>query len=45
VNNKFLVPVANISVSKSPNLTVVKSVVFSRINALLSVVNVTISEN
>ena len=45
VNSKFLVPVANISVSKSPNLTVVKSVDFSRINALFSVVSVTISVN
>ena len=45
VNKRFLVPVAKISVSKSPNLTVVKSVVFSRMNALLSVVKVTNSVN
>ena len=42
---RFLVPLDNISVLKSPNFTVVKSVVFSRINASFSVVNVTISEN
>ena len=45
VNKRFLVPVAKISVLKSPNLSVVKSVVFSRINASFSVVKVTISEN
>ena len=44
-NNKFLVPVGNISVSKLPNFTVVKSVVFSSRNELFSVVNVTNSEN
>ena len=42
---RFLVPVCNISVLKSPNLTVVKSVVFSSKKASFSVVNVTISEN
>ena len=45
VNKRFLVPVAKISVSKSPNLILVKSVFFSRINALLSVVNTTNSVN
>ena len=44
-NNKFLVPVDRISVLKSPNFNVVKSVVFSRIKASLSVVNVTNSVN
>ena len=44
-NKRFFVPVANISVSKSPNLTVVKSVDFSSKKASLSVVIVTISEN
>ena len=45
VNKRFLVPVAKISVSKSPNLILVKSVFFSRINALLSVVKTTNSVN
>ena len=45
VNKRFLVPVAKISVSILPYLTVVKSVVFSRMNALLSVVKVTNSVN
>ena len=45
VNKRFLVPVANTSVSKSPNLSVVKSVVFSSKNALFSVVKVTNSVN
>ena len=44
-NTKFLVPTGSISVSKSPNLIVVKSVVFSSKNALVSVVKVTNSEN
>ena len=44
-NTKFFVPVGSMSVSKSPNLTVVKSVVFSRIKALVSVVKVTNSVN
>ena len=44
-NKRFLVPVARISVSKFPNFTVVKSVVFSRIKALFSVVKVTNSVN
>ena len=44
-NKRFFVPFDNISVSKSPNFNVVKSVVFSRINASLSVVKVTNSVN
>ena len=42
---KFFVPVGSISVLKSPNLTEVKSVVFSSKNAFFSVVSVTNSEN
>ena len=38
VNKRFFVPVVNISVSKSPNFKVVKSVFFSRMNASFSVV-------
>ena len=45
VNKRFLVPVGKISVSKSPNFIVVKSVVFSRMNAWFSVVKVTNSVN
>ena len=45
LNTRFFVPVGNISVSKSPNLIVVKSVDFSSKNALLSVVIVTTSLN
>ena len=44
-NNKFLVPSVNISVFKSPNLSVVKSVVFSNNIASSSSVNTTISLN
>ena len=44
-NNKFLVPDDKISVLKSPNFSVVKSVVFSKMKASLSVVNVTNSVN
>ena len=44
-NKRFFVPVASMSVSKSPNLIVVKSVVFSNKYALVSVVNVTNSLN
>ena len=45
LNSKFLVPVGKISVSKSPNLIVVKSVDFSSKNASLSVVIVITSLN
>ena len=45
LNSRFFVPVANVSVSKSPNLIVVKSVDFSSKNASLSVVIVTTSLN
>ena len=45
LNSKFLVPVGKISVSKSPNLIVVKSVDFSSKNASFSVVIVITSLN
>ena len=44
-NNKFLVPVEVISLFKSPNLRVVKSVVFSNNTTSSSSVNTTISLN
>ena len=45
VNKRFLVPVARISVSKFPNFTVVKSVVFSKRIASSVVVKTTNSVN
>ena len=44
-NKRFLAPAAVISVFRSPNFDVVKSVVFSSKNAFFSVVSVTNSEN